>query len=151
MATVTVKVIAHAFDSDNAIQYFPGDVVQLDLANPFERKLVSLRTPRGKWVVDFDRANSSDPAIHMFFCKQCGEPFERLNELGTHDRQYHNKTKVAAALAKQDADDEEDDALMELVMAQPMIVEPQVDEVDVKDQQKAKLIAAIKAQSKGQR
>jgi len=106
---VTAKVIAHAFDSKNAIQYFPNDKVELDLANPDQRKLVWLRTPRGKWIFEFDRANSSDTALRIFFCKQCGQPFETLNAIGTHTREFHNKNKALAeqAQAEEDAETEE--------------------------------------------
>ena len=105
---VTAKVIAHAFDSKNAIQYFPGDVVELDLANPHQRKMVWLKTPRGRWIFEFDRANSSDTDINMFFCKDCGEPFEKLNQLGTHNRQFHNNDKIKQAEVQAENDEAEE-------------------------------------------
>ncbi len=124
---VTAKVIAHAFDSKNAIQYFPGDVVQLDLANRDQRKLVWLRTPRGKWIFEFDRANSNSTALRMFFCKDCGQPFDKLTDLGTHSREHHNNTKIIVGKSEAiEADKEEARLLAEAEKREHAIsVEPQ--------------------------
>ena len=122
---VTAKVIAHAFDSKNAIQYFPGDTVQLDLANRDQRKLVWLRTPRGKWIFEFDRANSNSPALRMFFCTHCGQPFDKFNEMGTHMNEFHNKLKAISEQAKRDAADELEEKLLanEPIVDEPIVTE----------------------------
>ena len=113
MVVVHARCIAHAFDSVNAVQYWPGQEYDLDLANKDQRKLVWLRTPRGKWIFDFDRANSSNTDILMFFCKECGQPFELLNELGTHSRDLHSKNDKTAKLAKAESDAEVEAMLLE--------------------------------------
>ena len=129
---VRAKVIAHAFDSKNAIQYWPNDVVELDLSNAHQRKLVWLKTPRGRWIFEFDRANSSDPDINMLFCKVCGEPFEKLHQLGTHTTQFHNKTKAAQEAAQADTDAETEATL-------------RANLPKTNDEIKAEMIAAINA------
>src|SRR5690242_7080822 len=103
---VTAKVISHAFDSKNAIQYWPNDIVDIDLSNPDQRKLVWLRTPRGRWIFEFDRSVASDPAGRIWFCKECGQPFEKVNEIGTHNHQFHNQTKALIENSQAEAEDE---------------------------------------------
>ena len=113
---ITAKCVDKAFDSKNAIQYYPNDIVQIDLANPDQRKLVWLKTLGGKWVFQFDRANSSNTALRIFFCKECGQPFDKFTELGTHANESgHNKAKKIVAAAQADnADAEEEAALAKL-------------------------------------
>lgn len=113
------KVIAHAFDSARAVQYFPGDVMQViydeserqsvadvNLSDYNQRKLVWLRTPRGRWIFDFDRANASEPQIGMWFCKECGQPFDRLNAIGTHNNEFHKNSKVEVVEESEPESDE---------------------------------------------
>lgn len=108
--TIQAKCIDKAFDSKNAIQYYPGDVVDIDLSNKDQRKLVWLKTLGGKWVFVFDRANSSSTALHMFFCKTCGQPFDKLNDLGNHSRsEAHSQDDIIVKRTKvEDADTEEE-------------------------------------------
>lgn len=128
--TITAKVIAHAFDSPHAVQYMPNDQIEFtmdstDYTNSgivrnlttgytarFSRQLFYLRTPRGKWIFDFDRAGSSNTELRMFFCKECGEPFDRLNAIGTHTREKHNKTEAIAKRTQRENDDEEEERLL---------------------------------------
>ena len=116
---VTVKCIAHAFDSKNAMQYFPGYTYDLDLSDKDQRKLVWLRTPRGKWIFDFDRANSSNTVIRIFFCKECGQPFEKLSEIGNHTNSLHNRGKaIIDKTQAANADEEEERLLAEKLSAE---------------------------------
>ena len=113
---IQAKCVDKAFDSKNAIQYYPGDVVDIDLSNKDQRKLVWLKTLGGKWVFQFDRANSSNTADRMFFCKEtgCGQPFEKLNEIGTHAREKHSNIKTMVGKSEAiEADDEEERLLAE--------------------------------------
>ncbi len=122
---IQAKCVDKAFDSRNATQYYPGDVVRviynekdrqdyrdINLADVHQRKLVWLKTLGGRWVFDFDRANASNTQVRIFFCKECGRPFELLTELGTHTRSDHNKTKAITDSAKKQNDDEEEAELL---------------------------------------
>src|ERR1017187_8797867 len=107
---VTVKCTSHAFDSKNALQYFPGREYQIDLADRDQRKLVWLKTLGGKWVFQFDRANTKIPtALHLFLCKVCGQPFDRLQELGNHTNSVHppKKKDMDETLSIEGAEEEE--------------------------------------------
>src|ERR1035438_6077685 len=111
---IQAKCVDKAFDSKNAIQYYPGDVVDIDLSNKDQRKLVWLKTLGGKWTFEFDRANSSNTADRMFFCKECGQPFDKLNEIGTHAREKHSNTKTMVGKSEAiEADAEEEKLLAE--------------------------------------
>lgn len=125
MAIVPAKCIAPCMESRNCIQYQPNDVFNIitdeserqrlqdvNLADKYQRRLVWLDTLRGKWIIEFDRANCSHPELRIWFCTECGEPFERLNDIGTHNNSVHNKTKAVIAAAKQAAaeDDEPETA-----------------------------------------
>ena len=147
---VTANVIAHAFDSRNAIQYFPGDVVELDLSNRDQRKLVWLKTPRSKWIFQFDRAGASDPSVRMFFCKECGQPFESLNEVGTHTNEQHNKVKAIVNQAKTEADAETEARLLEAAMNpdKPVAEEAPI-VVEKRGKKKAKLFGCKICKSNG--
>src|ERR1017187_9968758 len=127
MLTVTAKCIDKAFDSRNAIQYYPGDIVNIitdrnqrksasdiDLSDQYQRRLVWLKTLGGRWVFEFDRANSSNTALRIFFCKECGQPFDKLSEIGTHSNSVHSKLKVhVGKTLAEDADLEEEQLLAE--------------------------------------
>ena len=109
---IVAKCTAHAFESRNAVQYFPGLEYQIDLADKYQRKLVWLKTQTGKWIFQFDRADSSSTAHRIFFCKECGQPFDRLSEIGTHTRSQHNKTKATVDNAQAANADEEEERLL---------------------------------------
>ena len=109
---ITAKCISHAFDSKNAWQYFPGLEYQIDLSNKDQRKLVWLKTLGGRWIFVFDRANSSSTAHRIFFCKECGQPFDRLSEIGTHTRSQHNTNKALVDKTHVINDDEEEEKLL---------------------------------------
>src|ERR1017187_6414542 len=111
---IQAKCVDKAFDSKNAIQYYPGDVVDIDLSNRDQRKLVWLKTLGGKWVFQFDRANSSNTGDRMFFCKECGQPFDKLSDIGTHANSKHSKLKVhVGKTLAEDADEDEEKLLAE--------------------------------------
>ena len=128
------KCIAHCMESKNCIQYLPNDMFniiysererqsQLDvnLSDEYQRRLVYLKTPRGKWIITFDRAEASDTALRIFFCKECGEPFDRLNDIGTHTRAEHNKDKKRAENIKADTNAEvEAELLAEVDAGKPV-------------------------------
>src|ERR1017187_1732078 len=127
MLTVTAKCIDKAFDSRNAIQYYPGDIVNIitdrsqrksasdiDLSDQYQRRLVWLKTLGGRWVFEFDRANSSNTALRIFFCKECGQPFDKLSEIGTHANSLHNKTKGIVSKTQAANSDEEEEQLLAL-------------------------------------
>ena len=111
---IQAKCIDKAFDSRNAIQYYPNDVVNIDLGNEHQRKLVWLKTLGGRWVFQFDRANSSNTALRIFFCKECGQPFERLSEIGTHSNSMHNAKKAIVDRTQAENADEEEEQLLAL-------------------------------------
>lgn len=114
---VHVKCISHAFDSRNAVQYFPGYEYDLDLADREQRKLVWLKTDskiNPKWIFQFDRASSSNTACRIFFCKECGTPFDRLQDLGNHTKTEHPPNKKDADITQSiEADAEEERLLQE--------------------------------------
>lgn len=122
---ISGKCIAHAMESSRTVQYFPGcmfnmiydekdrqSLLDINLADVQQRKMVWLKTPRGKWVIDFDRANASDTPLRIFFCGECGQPFDRLNDIGTHSNAEHNKGKKAAKQAQADNEAEEEARLL---------------------------------------
>lgn len=131
MATepITAKCVDKAFDSKNAIQYYPNDVVRIiyseddrqfiqdiNLADRHQRKLVWLKTLGGRWVFEFDRANASSTQLRIFFCKECGQPFDKLSDIGTHANSQHNKIKVHTDKTKaEDVDMAEEEAIQELL------------------------------------
>ena len=113
MAIIEAKCIDKAFDSKNAVQYYPGDVVNIDLTNKDQRKLVWLKTLGGRWVFVFDRANSSSTADRMWFCKECGQPFDRLSDIGNHASSVHDAKKAKVSKDQQAImDDEEEERLL---------------------------------------
>lgn len=114
---IQAKCIDHCMDSMNCVQYFPGDLCEFNMTTgrvsrcdgvfAFTRQLFWLKTQRGKWTFEFDRANSSDSQLRIFFCRECGQPFDNLNEIGTHSREFHNKNKVAAPKVEAEPESEE--------------------------------------------
>jgi hypothetical protein len=78
-----------------------------------------------KWVIDFDRANANCPEHRMFFCKDCGQPFERLNDIGTHTREFHNPTTKIVERAQAEAEAETEEKLLagEKITDEPIKVE----------------------------
>lgn len=115
---IQAKVVDYAFDSKNAVQYCPKWEVEFNVTKgrvhipavgmsaDFDHQLFWLKTLGGRWVFDFDRANSSNTAMKLFFCRECGQPFSRFTEIGTHTNQYHNKNEAIIKQAQQDAEDE---------------------------------------------
>jgi hypothetical protein len=153
------RCIAHAFDSLNAVQYFPGDVVDFSITEdkaiaknitngmetPFSRQLLWLRTPRGRWVFEFDRAGCSDPSLRLWFCKDCGQPFDRLNEHGTHVNQYHSNKTIAAGKAQAAELDVEEERLVQEQIAAASVAEGPVP-TDVSKETQSRLQKAIDEQ-----
>jgi hypothetical protein len=61
-------------------------------------------------VFQFDRANTKIPtALHLFLCKECGQPFDRLQEHGNHTKTEHppKKKELDETLSIEDAEEEE--------------------------------------------
>ena len=111
---IQAKCVDKAYDSKNGIQYYPGDMVDIDLSNRDQRKLVYLKTLGGRWVFVFDRANSSSTADRIFFCKECGQPFDRLSDIGNHASSAHKaKNPISNKLEAANADEEEERLLAE--------------------------------------
>jgi len=121
---IQAKCVDKCFDSGNAIQYLPGDVCEFNLTSghvkrydgifPFSRQVFWLKTLGGRWVFDFDRANSSSTPLRIFFCKDCGQPFDKLSEIGTHANANHKPIKKAIAGAQAIESDEEEEQLLAL-------------------------------------
>ena len=122
---IRAKCVDKAFDSRNAFNYIPGDVCEFNVTTgrvtlnsntvlSFDRQLFWGKTPGGKWTFEFDRANSSNTALHIFFCTECGQPFDKLNEIGTHAREKHSNTKTMVGKSEViEADAEEERLLAE--------------------------------------
>jgi len=131
---IQAKCVDKAFDSRNAIQYYPGDVVRIiynekdrqdyrdiNLSDPHQRKLVWLKTLGKRWVFDFDRSAASNPSVRIFFCKECGQPFDKFTEMGNHAKEAHKAKKDKAAIEEAlaiDADEAEEQALAALRAAE---------------------------------
>lgn len=128
--TKQAKCIDKAFDSHNAIQYYPGDIVNIitdrnqrqnvadiDLSDTYQRRLVWLKTLGGRWVFEFDRAGSSNTQLRIFFCKECGQPFDRFNEMGTHVNSVHNPRKAHVDVTHAANDDEAEEQALALLRA----------------------------------
>ena len=122
---ITAKCVNKAFDSRNAYNYLPGDVCQFNLSTgkvtmngtttlSFDRQLFWNKSLGGKWSFEFDRANSSSTELRMFFCKDCGQPFERLSDIGTHANSVHNATKKLIGKTQAANSDEEEEQLLAL-------------------------------------
>src|SRR5271157_4341783 len=119
---IQAKCVDKCLDSVNAVQYYPQDVCEFNLTTgkvtrydgvfSFDRQLFWLKTLGGRWVFDFDRANSSNTALRIFFCKDCGQPFDRLSEIGTHANERHNKTKAIVEKANAEFDAETEEQLL---------------------------------------
>lgn len=104
---IPAKAVDGAFESRGAVQYRKGDtmriiysegdrtsILDINLADKYQRPLVWLKTLGGRWVIDFDRASASDTSLRIFFCATCGQPFDKLNEIGTHTREKHKNIKT---------------------------------------------------------
>jgi len=124
---IKAKVFDYAFDSTNQLQYCPGWEVEFNVTKGtvkipatgytigFVRQLFWLKT-QGKrnWIMQFDRASSTSVKDRLWFCKECGQPFDRLSEFGNHTKTEHNKTKaIVDQTHAQEADDEEQRLLAE--------------------------------------
>lgn len=116
------KCNTHCMDSRNCVQYMPNDVVEFNVNEgtvtrydgvfKFDRQLFWLKTPRGKWIFEFDRASCSDPVQRLWFCKECGQPFTKFTEMGSHVNSAHNRAKaVVAKTQAENADVEEEEAV----------------------------------------
>lgn len=136
---IKAKVFDYAFDSKNLLQYCPGWEVEFNVTkgtvsvpvsgytSGFERHLFWLRTPSGKWIMQFDRANSSSTKDRLFFCKDCGQPFDRLSDHGTHIREKDgkcNKMKKHVDRSKEEAAAEEEERLIAAALASEAGEEP---------------------------
>lgn len=122
---IEATVFDYAFDSKNCVQYCPGWKIEFNVTTGrmtipetrfsagFERHLFWLRTPSKKWVFTFDRANSSNTMLGLFFCKECGHPFDKLTGLGTHNNEFHNKTKAHIGKVQAENDDEAEAAAIQ--------------------------------------
>ena len=120
---IQAKCVDKCFDASHAVQYYPNDLCEFNLTTgrvtrydgvyPFDRQLFWLKTLGGRWVFDFDRANSSNTALRIFFCKDCGQPFDRLSDIGNHASSVHDakKAKVSKDQAAIMADEEEEQLL----------------------------------------
>lgn len=107
---VMAKCTYESFESHYATKFYPGDTAQIDLADQYQRRLAWLKSPMGKWVFEFDRAGSSDPMIRIWFCKDCGSPFDKFSDMGNHVNAEHGnsaKREVAAAQEFEAAQEEE--------------------------------------------
>lgn len=120
---ITAKCIDKCMDSMNVVQYFPNDMCEFNISTgkvnrfdgvySFDRQLFTLKSLGGKWVFQFDRANASNTGLRLFFCKECGQPFNKLSELGTHSRSTdHNKDAAHVAKTKRENADEEEERLV---------------------------------------
>jgi len=131
MNVLQAKLTDWAFESNNAIQYVKDEIVNIiyderdrqsfkdvNLADKHQRKLVEGKTLGGRWVFMFDRANASDTNARIWFCKDCGEPFYKLSEIGTHTRSKHNPTDKLMNKTKQENDDEEEERLLAAKIAE---------------------------------
>jgi hypothetical protein len=91
-----------------------GKVTRRDGIFPFDKQLFWLKTLGGRWVFVFDRANCSNTALRIFFCKECGQPFDKLSDIGTHANSVHSKLKVhVGKTLAEDADELEEKLLAE--------------------------------------
>ena len=134
---ISAKCVDKCLDSKNAVQYYPNDLCEFNLTTgrvtrydgvfPFDRQLFWLKTLGGRWVFDFDRASSSNTALRIFFCKDCGQPFDKLSEIGTHSNQFHKPIKKVIAASQEIESDEEEEQLLALRRA--------AEEAEAKDQQ----------------
>jgi len=124
---IRAKCVDKSFDSTNAFNYLPGDLCEFNVTTGkvtvggsngsttlgFDRQLFWLKTLGGRWAFDFDRANSSSTADRIFFCKECGQPFDRLSDIGNHASSVHEAKKPK--VSKEQAaimDDEEEEGLL---------------------------------------
>ena len=120
---IQAKCVDKCLDSKNAIQYLNGDLCEFNLTTgkvfrsdgtfPFDRQLFWLKTLGKRWVFDFDRADSSNTALRIFFCKECGQPFDRLSDLGNHASSIHDAKKPISNKMQAVMDDEEEEKLLE--------------------------------------
>jgi hypothetical protein len=121
---ITAKCIDKCLDSHNAIQYLPGDVCEFNVTEgrvtrydgifSFDRQLFWLKTLGGRWVFEFDRAESSNTVLRLFFCKDCGQPFDKFNAIGTHANEFHKPIKKAIAEAQEIESADEEEQLLAL-------------------------------------
>jgi len=122
---IQAKCVNKAFDSRNAFNYIPGDLCEFNVSTgkvilngtmtlSFDRQLFWNTSLGGRWSFEFDRANSSNTALRIFFCKDCGQPFDRLSEIGNHANQFHKPIKKIIAEAQEANSDEEEEQLLAL-------------------------------------
>lgn len=120
---ITAKCIDHAFDSPYAEQYWPNDQLVFNVTTGrvknltkgteagFTRQLFWLKTVSGRrWVMEFDRSTAGNTHLRLWFCKECGQPFDRLSDSGNHANSAHNKMQnIVAQTQKENADKEEEE------------------------------------------
>src|SRR5208283_2534053 len=119
---IQAKCVDKCLDSVNAVQYYPQDVCEFNLTTgrvtrydgvfPFDKQLFWLKTLGGRWIFDFDRASSSNTALRIFFCKDCGQPFDKLSAIGTHANEFHKPIKKVVAETQAANSDEEEEQLL---------------------------------------
>jgi len=121
---VQAKCVQKAWDSTRAQEYTPaggpltGGLYELDLANPAHRKLVDLKTQMGEFIFQFDRAAANNPSSGLYFCLDCGERSDSLNQRGNHTKQVHKKTgwnNNEHTRIAEDSEPEEDDTPNKMV------------------------------------
>lgn len=110
---VKAKCIAPAWDSKNAVMYYPGFEYEIDSDSELaalttipvgydkngnavrysrdqEGKIESIRIPMPPYVFDFDRngtrTNAGVEVKKDYSCKKCGNKFKTLPALGRHSR-----------------------------------------------------------------
>jgi hypothetical protein len=90
---VEAKCIMDAWDSIACLPYkpgqgpLPGGLYKIDRDGP----LAKLKTPRGKYVFEFDRNSGPADKPHDYSCKKegCGKKFKTLPKLGRHTNSAH--------------------------------------------------------------
>lgn len=99
MQMVQAKCIMDAWDSVLCIPYkagkgpLPEGLYEIDRHGP----LAALKTPRNKYVFEFDRNAGPDDKPHDYTCKKegCGKRFKTLADLGTHTKVDHKSERAA--------------------------------------------------------
>lgn len=98
MQMVEAKCIMPAWDSVACMSFTPGQgplpegLYKIDRSGP----LAELKTPRGKYVFEFDRNAGPDDKPHDYSCKKdgCVKKFKTLADLGTHTKTDHKEESV---------------------------------------------------------
>jgi uncharacterized C2H2 Zn-finger protein len=86
---VEAKCVARAWDSKNAMYFYPGEVYKIDRDGP----LATLKVGTG-YVFEFDRNAGPDDKPHDYSCKRCGQKFKTLADLGRHSNKEHKNADL---------------------------------------------------------